>query len=126
MACTVFKSCGFEDGGLGVLGRVRELDGSLILQADFGSITCKVYDKDDSTDTGTAVTVTVSTHVFDTLQTDTTRWADSSGYNFDHIIPATVLATGGVTYEIEYTFIPTSGEPTKAILEHSTIETRVG
>lgn len=125
MSAVVFQSCGFEDSGLAVLARVRALDGDLFLQSDFGTITCKVYDKDDSTDAGTAVTVTVSSAVFDTLQTDATRWTDLTGFNFEHVIPATVLLAGGTTYQIEYTFIPSSGEPLKAVLEHSTRETRV-
>lgn len=121
----VHKSCGFEDSGLVILARIYESDGSLILQADYGTIACQVYDKDDSADTGTAVTVTVANAVFDTLQTDSVRWDDTTGYNFEQTIPATVLSSGGTTYEIEFTFTPTAGEPFKFVVEHSTRETRV-
>lgn len=118
MSCAIHKSCGWEDSGLGVLARVYELDGSLIQQADFGTITCKVFDKDDADDTGTSVTVTVGDAVFDALQSDAIRWHDSTGYNFDHIIPASVLSAGATTYRIEYRFNPTSGESFSMIIDH--------
>lgn len=72
-------------------------------QADYSAIEWRVLNADDSTQYNAGGSLTVSSVVFDTMQTDG-RWVeDDTGYNFRHTIAQTVLtAQGG--YVIEYTF----------------------
>ena len=98
-----------EDGAFSVMARV-DLDGAVasFLQAAISSITLAVYDVSDVSSTFATDTLTVSSVVFDTLQTDG-RWnVDSTGYNFKHDIAATVFVTPG-RYRLEYLVTPTGG-----------------
>lgn len=102
----------FEDGGCQCLARVVGNAGTAITQASLTAITAKVFDLDSTTpDTAVATpTVTISSAVFDTLQTDD-RWdADDTGYNFKFEVAASAFSTGGRRYRIEFLFDPTSGE----------------
>lgn len=106
------KAIIWEDGGAQCMARVSGQDGAAITQASLSSITCKVFDISTSTPDGVVATptVTISTSVFDTLQTDA-RWTkDSTGYNFRHSLAASVFATGDHVYRVEYKLAPTSGE----------------
>lgn len=115
-----------EDGSASVLARlvgldgtgttVRDVEGPCLLQANVSSITCHVYDLGTSKDaaTGTEVTpaptMTVSTSIYDTLQSagwDT--YADPAGYNFRHDLAGTYFPTGGHWYLVEYKFTLASG-----------------
>lgn len=110
MTAIIVKDSVFEDTGNVFMARVKGIDGNYILQADLSSITYAVFNMT----TGSAVavindTVTISTAVFDTLQTDGIWTWDTTGYNFLHVMPATAFPTGGNVYAVEYTFTPASG-----------------
>ena len=117
----VYKGFGWEDTGVTCLARVINNSGSYITQATTTGITCKVFDLDSATpDTAVATpTVTVSSAVFDTLQTaaaDLRMWTkDGTGFNFSFQVPATAFATGTVgasqqrRFRIEFIFDVTSG-----------------
>ncbi len=80
-------------------------DGENITQAAVSSITWKCWDSSDTL--VTSGTLTVSSVVFNTLQTDD-KWtldpyADDEGYNFAHAVPSNVITTPG-TYRIEHKF----------------------
>lgn len=103
----------FEDSGCRWMAYVRGNAGAAIVQADISSIVYSVFDKSDlSTATATG-TLTVSSVIFDTLQTPSLDacWSkDSTGYNFGWNVPATIFATGDKTYRIEVKITPVSGE----------------
>lgn len=91
------------------MSRVRGNSGSYITQATLSAITCKVY-----TSSGTLVsspTVTISSAVYDTLQTSDARWTrDSTGFNFLFTVPASAFPSPGL-YRVEFKFTPATGDP---------------
>ena len=118
-SAVIKKAKVFEDGGAQCMARIVGQSAAYITQASLTSITCKVFSR-DGTNVSTP-TITISTSVFDTLQTDD-RWdEDSTGYNFRHTVAASVLTTGNETYRIEYKFTPVSGEVFFVVFELSTI-----
>lgn len=107
----VVKLFAWENGALAVMARVLNISGVAITQASFGTITCDVYDLTDRSQTGD-LTVTVSSAVYDTLQTGDPRWTlDTTGYNFLYMIAGTAFPEGDRTYQVEFTFNPSSGSP---------------
>ncbi len=103
----------WEDGGAQLMARVVGQSAANITQASLTSIACKIFDLDGATPT-TAVdtsTLTVSSVVYDTLQTDARWTTDTTGYNFRHAPAYTIFTTGGHRYRIEYKFTPVSGDP---------------
>jgi hypothetical protein len=105
------------------MARIMGDDASAITQAGISSIVLNVF-KNDSTTAEITSTVTISTSVFDTYQTDA-RWSkDSTGYNFRHQIPFTVMDTGDATYRCEYKFVPSSGNPWFVVYLIDTVEIR--
>lgn len=100
----------WEDGGAFFMARVTGRDAANITQAVVSSISYKVYDLKELPPTEKASgTLTVSSVIFDSLQTDS-RWTDSTGYNFRHEMPAASFPNGDRNYQVEYLFTPTSGE----------------
>lgn len=107
-----------------LFARVVDSNGSNITQASVRSITYSAYlldaewpaDRDNRTSVAghTDVAVTVASSVFDTLQTEDTRWdVDAAGYNFRHQLDVTTspcFAIAGRMYLLEYTITPTSGQ----------------
>lgn len=102
----------WEDSGPRLMARVVNTDGSAMLQSSVSSITYAVFDLSvgqppDSVATGT---LTISSVVFDTYQTDA-RWTkDTTGYNFGWNAPASSFPKGGRKYQVEIKVTPTSGE----------------
>ena len=113
MALTVpAKGTIWEDGAATCMARVLGNAGTAITQASLTAITYKIYDIDSDTPTTvvSSGTVTISTDVFDTLQTGA-RWTiDSTGYNYLTTFAASNFATPNHRYVIEVTFDPTSGD----------------
>lgn len=107
----VEKAHAFEGAGLTLLARVYDNTATAILQAGLSAIVYSVID----TTTGTAVTghdgasLTISSVVYDTLQTGAIWTKDSTGYNFRTTLAATALPDAGRIYRIEVKFTPTSG-----------------
>lgn len=102
----------WEDSGAYLMARILAGDDGLAAQqADISSISYVVYDQDDLTvATTTTTSLTVSTVVFDTLQTDARWTVDTTGYNFGWAAPAALFPTGGKVYRTELKFTPASGE----------------
>ena len=103
MASLITKSSGFKDADVTFLARVIGEDAVVLQQADVTSITFKVYDTTDDSETGTGTPVVANT-IFDTLQTDARWTADSTGYNFKYLIPAASFPVGDRTYRVEFLF----------------------
>ena len=90
--------------GTAVTFMARLMSGSTaVLQADVSTIKLYVYDTLGSLPT-TSITaplsLTVSTSIYDTLQTDDPDWIDSLGYNFKYTLADDVLVTS-TTYRVE-------------------------
>ena len=109
-ATDITKGTVNEDSGASFMARIYGNDGAVIVQASISSIAYKVFNfKTSKTAPVSEGALTVSSVVFDTLQTDA-RWTeDSTGYNFRWDAPATIFTTGGDVYLIEIKFTPASG-----------------
>jgi len=107
-----------EDSSATVLGRITARNGSgsatgvdgegnWLQIADISTITCAVYDLDDSDTPNTAIatpTVTISSAVLDTPVTTAVLWTkDSTGYNFIYDLLPAHFPTGNNRYEVEFT-----------------------
>ena len=108
----------FEDGGITLMDRVYGNSGSLISQAGTTSVILTVYECDTQQDVidadGTALvgvggSLTVSSLVYDSLQTALPWSKDSTGYNFRYNAAAAALPTGGKWYRFEFQVAPASG-----------------
>lgn len=116
--CQVAYGCGYEDSGISLMARVYGHAATAITQATISTITYTVTEHATQEDAenganGTAIiastSLTVSSVVFDTLQTDA-RWTkDSTGYNFRYDSAAADRTDGGVWHRYEVKFTPSSG-----------------
>ncbi len=101
------------NGGVFCMGRIYGNAGTLITQASISSIAYYVYTVTNlgvETSVGSG-SLTVSTSIYDTLQTTDPRWTkDTTGYNFAATIPASLWTGGGLKNRISVKFTPVSGE----------------
>ncbi len=110
----------FKNGTATFLAQVVGADAANITQADISTATYSIYLlNDQNADTRTAVTnhsavaLTVSAIIFDTLQTDAIWTVDDTGYNFAHtpiISSDEAFAIAGRSYLVEYSLTPTTGQ----------------
>ena len=99
----------WEDSGVFLAARILGNDGAYLTQATTSSITYLVHDITAGADI-TSGSLTVSSVIFDALQTDD-RWTeDTTGYNFGYAAAASSFATPDHTYRVEFKFTPTSGQ----------------
>jgi len=112
-----------EDGSATLLARIMARNGSGAVvtgegkwttQADFASITCKVFDRTTAdTEVTPAPTIVISSVIIDTPVTDGAIWtADDTGYNFAYDIAGTYFPTGGHIYRVEFFATMTGGTTT--------------
>jgi len=107
---TAVKDCGWT-----ALARIQNPDGELVLQATLSAVQCTIKQADGTTTLDAALTV--SSVVFDTLQTGDARWTeDDIGFNFAYETPAAAFPDAG-HYRIEFRFTPTAGQPYKLMYE---------
>jgi hypothetical protein len=124
MSAVVNQGTAIEDSGIVLMARVQNISGTNITQGSVSGITYSVFDLVDGTAVVSGSSLTVSTVVFDTLQTPAIWTTDTTGYNFRHDAPATALPNGERTYRFEYKFTPTSGEVFWALFDINTIGVR--
>lgn len=88
-----------------VVARLEDRDGTYLQQADFSAIAYSVFSLASTPPSILATgTFTISTAIFDTLQTPNFWTVDSIGFNFVGDIPSTDLATNvDVRVEVKYT-----------------------
>lgn len=86
-----------------LLARVRNPAGSLVTQAAVSAITFKTYDTAAPTVVVTSGSLDESVVIHDTLQTDARWTADTTGYNFEWIMPTANAPNTGKTYQVEVT-----------------------
>lgn len=109
-APTITKAAVWEgSGGHQLMARVYGADNTVIVQADVTSIAYSIRSLHDLATVVDSGSLTVSSVIFDTLQTDA-RWTeDSTGYNFRTTISAAQVPEPGVyRVEIELTMADAS------------------
>jgi len=107
MSCDTVTGCVAEDSTFSVMLRLQ-VDGSNATQSALSSITWKAWNERNVGTVHASGTLTVSSVVFDTLQTDGRWTADTTGYNFRHDITQATFTDPG-RYVIEYTVTMTGG-----------------
>lgn len=102
----------WEDTGCTIMARIYGNAGTAITQASLTAITCTVSKIGDGTTVATP-SVTISSVVYDTLQTSDPRWTraggDSTGFNFLLALAQTNFPTGEEWYFVDIAFDPVSG-----------------
>jgi len=99
----------WERSGVSLMARIVGQDAQNITQSALVSISFKIFDLAVPEAAKSSGTLTVSSVVFNTLQTDT-RWTkDATGYNFRHDVGATAFSGGTKDWRIEYLFTPSGG-----------------
>lgn len=102
------------------LARLRNASNEYITQSEISSISYTIFEDPTNTSLGTPVTghssesITISSSVFDTLQTDAVWESDGIGYNFKHTPPTSVnypFPNRGSEYVLRYIVLPISEEP---------------
>ena len=121
MSNTPTRATIYEDSGVTCMARIQGGDASNITQATTSTIVLKTF-KNASTTATTTTSLTVSSGVFDALQTDSCWSKDSTGYNFLYAVPASVFDAGDATYRLEFLFTPTSGAQYWVIYSIDTVE----
>lgn len=115
---TVWQFKTMEDSGCSIMGRVvLPATAAYITQAAFGTITVS-YRRIDGTGPVTTTSLTVSSVVYDTLQTTARLWTkDSIGFNFKWDAAATIFTQGNGRYAVTFLFTPSSGAAFKVPCE---------
>lgn len=115
----VYQDSHWEDADLVLMARIKGADAQNILQATISSISLKVFDLADGEQVGATLALTVSSVIFDALQTDS-RWTeDATGYNFRYTLDGDYFPVGDRDYRIEVVFTPTTGSPFPLVYEIS-------
>lgn len=114
----------WEDSSLTVMARITGNAGTNITQASLTSIKLRVFDlDDDGAEVGAEATLTISSVVYDSLQTSDPRWTvDSTGYNFLYTIPAARFPTGPCLALCQFVITPTSGDPFPFVCKGDVLE----
>ena len=93
--------------------RLVNEDGTLPVQADFGTVALNLYRISETGTQDTAIFTeapAIATVLFDTLQTDAAWTLDDTGYNFNTTIAgANIDELGGGRFKYECILTPTSG-----------------
>ena len=97
----------YEDSTFSLMARFT-VDGSNAEQADCSSIAVKAWKTTDYENAVLSAALTVSSVVFDTLQTDGRWTTDNTGYNFRYDVADTVCTVAGALYRFEVV-VETSG-----------------
>lgn len=110
----------FKNGSAVLLARIVDATGANVQQAGLAAIEYSIYELDPCRpDESVAVTghdrvaVSVSSVIFNALQTGGLWTADDVGFNFRHEInvsSADAFPKAGAQYQIRYELTPTSGQ----------------
>lgn len=100
----------WEDTGVFLMARMLGNAGTPVTQGTLSTILLNVFDLTDDGDLVYTTNPTISSDVFDTLQTADPRWtADAVGYNFGTTVPPEAFPEGRHEYRLEIVFTPTAG-----------------
>lgn len=105
-----------------LLARIRSVNGSYLTQASLSSITYAVFNLTGNTPSTvlSSGTLTISSVVFDSLQTDARWTTDSVGYNFRVTIPGSAFALAATLYRVEVTFTDTDSQKFRVVFQPKT------
>ena len=122
MSTDINKASIWEDTGCVIMARVVNYDDTDIVQADLSSIAYSVFNTSlDPTDAGYTVvdgqSMTISSVIFDTLQTDNGWSVDTTGYNFKFTFDDDVFTNGNTTYRVEVTMSQASTPDLKVVYD---------
>lgn len=100
-----------QGAGAYLMARVEGTDGTNLQQSDIDNIVYSTFDlSDPSTAVVDGTALTVSSVIFDSLQTSDTRWdEDSTGYNFGWSSPASLYPTGKRRVRVQVKITETGG-----------------
>ena len=104
----IVKSKVWEDSAVYLMARVVGRDAAVLTQSDISSITARFYAVDTETEIISDVSLTPSSVLFNSLQTDAKWTVDSTGYNFGYLAPKTAFA-GVDSIRVDIEFTPSSG-----------------
>ena len=123
MMCTSTTGFVYEDSTFTLMARF-EVAGSNGVQADCVSIQMKAWKTTDFDNTVLDAALTVSSVVFDALQTDG-RWTrDGTGYNFRYDVADTICTDAGALYLFEAVIETSGGSLPPMVWEVTCKETR--
>ncbi len=101
-----------EGSTCSLLARVTDTVGTVLTQSDISSIEYQIYPEDSTTAVVGATSLTVSSVIYDTLQTHAAWIKDTTGYNFRHEVSGAALGDQpaitfdpDVTYIVEHKFV---------------------
>lgn len=121
----IFRGNVYQLGGAVFLARVYLYQGILATHSLISSIIANCFDL-QATNPAVAVntrTLTVTSVMFNTLQTDASWTADIIGYNFADTPPITCFPSSQHRYRMEYKFTPATGAVFFVVFEGSTERT---
>jgi len=108
----------FEDTAATFMARIKGDDATYPVAGDFSTdednrISWKVFLAGAEVGSGTYLSAgQIGESVFGSVFQTDARWtADTVGYNFRFLLPATVFSTGDGVYDVEFKFEPTDQEP---------------
>jgi hypothetical protein len=102
------------------LARVQDQSGNLITQASATAITVTVWNVETSTQTDT-FSPSVSSTIYNTLQTDGRWTTDSIGYNLAINLDSSAFNAGNCRFQVQVAITPQSGSVYRLI---AVVETR--
>jgi hypothetical protein len=112
----------FKNGSAVLMARIVDSAGANVQQSGLSSIKYSVYELDPCLpDSATVVSghndvaLTVSSVIFNSLQTGALWTVDDVGYNFRHEINVSTdeaFPKAGALYQVRYVLTPTSGQKT--------------
>lgn len=105
----VFGVEAFQLVGPTFLARLKGQAAANVTQASIATLTYAVTDMVTGLAVVASTALTISSVIYDTLQTDARWMRDSTGYNFAHDLAGSALPNDSQSYMLEYDFIPTSG-----------------
>ena len=107
----------FEDTTVTFLARLK-VDASNVLtaavQSDFSAITYAVYSGETSIGTGT---LTISSVIYNALQTGSIWTVDTTGFNFKATLAASLFLSPSTTYTVEFKNTLTGGNVFWSVFE---------
>ncbi len=112
----------YEDGNYWILGVLNNLtDGEPVVQADLATLNLKVYDEKDPSAAATySGNLTISSVIFDTLQTGL-GWTGATGFNLKVLVTPAMIPRGGTVYRFEFLATGTGTPPTGGFVMPSVV-----
>ena len=107
----------YEDDSAILVGQViKSTTGSLLVQADFGTITYGIWTSSGTEVVAAGTSLTVANVILETAFTNEKLWGlDTTGGNFRLIIAADVLTSPDTEYHVEVEFVESGGAQTTGV-----------